>query len=147
MTEEIAKFDDVETQLLTTSAANVVCVDLDGTLIVGDLLVESFVTLFGRNPLRALVALASLRKGKAAFKREIARLVRIDPASLTYRTVILDRLRDLRRQGATIVLATASDAAYARAVAEHLGLFTDVLASDGRTNLAGSNKAAVLVKR
>ncbi len=45
------------------------------------------------------------------------------------------------------MLATAADAALARAVADHLGLFDDVLASDGQTNLKGAAKAAALRAR
>ena len=43
------------------------------------------------------------------------------------------------------MLATASDHALASRVAEHLGLFEAVHASDGRTNLKGSPKSALLV--
>src|SRR5690348_8593964 len=41
-------------------------VDLDGTLLKSDSLVEAFVALLGTRPLRALSALAALRHGKAA---------------------------------------------------------------------------------
>ena len=58
----------------------VVCVDLDGTLIAGDLLWESFVELFKRHPLRALGALLSLWRGKAHFKNIVSRHIEIDPA-------------------------------------------------------------------
>jgi 4-hydroxybenzoate polyprenyltransferase len=127
--------------------ARIVCVDLDGTLIIGDLLWESFVTLFKRRPIRALRALVSLRRGKAHFKRDIATQIEIDPAALSYREDLLDHLRELHRQGAMLVLATASDESYARAVAAYLGIFSEVVASDGRIKLSGRFKAAALVER
>jgi len=42
------------------------------------------------------------------------------------------------------VLCTASDRSIAQAVADHLGVFDDVLASDGDVNLAGDHKADAL---
>ena len=127
--------------------APVICVDLDGTLVCGDLLWESFVDLMTQRPLQGLAAMASMLRGKAAFKREIARLSPIDAAALTYRTPLVDDLRALRRDGARLVLSTAADEQYARAVAEHVGLFHDVIASDGTCNLSGTAKAAKLVER
>jgi 4-hydroxybenzoate polyprenyltransferase/phosphoserine phosphatase len=132
---------------LAVGPPRVVCVDLDGTLVIGDLLWESFVALVKRRPIRALRALWSLRRGKAHFKRAIAQEVPIDPAALLYRADLLDHLHELHRQGARLVLATASDESYGRAVAEHLGIFENVVASDGRTNLSGRHKAAALVTR
>ena len=129
------------------SATSIVCVDLDGTLIAGDLLWESFVEFVKRHPSRALASVAGLWRGKAHFKREIAREVRIDPSELSYRAEVLSALDESRRAGAALVLATASDEVYARAVAAHLGIFSDVIASDGRTNLSGRHKAAALVDR
>jgi 4-hydroxybenzoate polyprenyltransferase len=124
-----------------------VCVDLDGTLVAGDLLWEAFVDLLIRRPFRALWLLAGAWRGKARFKRQIAREVPLDPAALSYREDLLSELRDLHARGACLVLATASDEGYARAVASHLGIFADVVASDGRSNLAGSEKATALVQR
>jgi 4-hydroxybenzoate polyprenyltransferase/phosphoserine phosphatase len=125
----------------------VLCVDLDGTLIAGDLLWESFVELVKRRPFRALIALTMLWRGKAQFKRQIALHADFDASTLPYRAEVIKELTELRVRGSVLVLATASDEAQARAVAKHLGLFSDVVASDGRTNMSGSRKAAALVER
>jgi 4-hydroxybenzoate polyprenyltransferase/phosphoserine phosphatase len=125
----------------------VVCVDLDGTLIAGDLLWESFLDLVKRSPLRALLALAALVKGKAHFKRTVAAQCAVDPATLPFREDVLAELHVLRSQNTDIILVTAADELHARAVAEHLGIFADVLASDGHRNLSGARKAAVLCDR
>jgi 4-hydroxybenzoate polyprenyltransferase len=53
---------------------------------------------------------------------------------------VLELVRQERARGATIVLATASDQGWARRIAAHLGLFDDVLASDGQSNLKGRSK-------
>src|SRR6202008_1526811 len=46
-----------------------------------------------------------------------------------------------------IILATASDREMARPVAEHLRLFDEILASDGKTNLRRENKRLALVQK
>jgi 4-hydroxybenzoate polyprenyltransferase len=124
-----------------------VCVDLDGTLIAGDLLWESLVRLIRRAPLEALYVLLSLIRGKAHFKRMVAERVPIDPATLPYRKELVAQLETWRRQGVPLVLATATDRRHAISVATHLGLFSDVIASDGQTNLRGSGKAKALSAR
>jgi hypothetical protein len=42
------------------------------------------------------------------------------------------------RSGRAVVLATASDQVLAAGVSRHLGVFSDVFASDGVTNLTGT---------
>src|SRR5258706_1117813 len=83
------------------------CVDLDGTLIRGDTLWES-VMQAGRHPKVLLKAVWTLRKGKAALKQFLATEGPIDPALLVYRSDLLDYLRQARRSGRRIVLATAT---------------------------------------
>jgi hypothetical protein len=46
-----------------------------------------------------------------------------------------------------LVLATAFDEKGAMLVANHVGLFDEVLASDGKTNLRGKNKLKALAKK
>jgi 4-hydroxybenzoate polyprenyltransferase len=120
------------------------CVDLDGTLIHSDLLVESALALFARRPLMVFAMFIWLLRGKAHLKREIARRVDLDASVLPYNAALLDWLRDV--QGTrSIVLCTASDRSLAQKVSDHLGIFDEVIASDGERNMAGSNKADALV--
>lgn len=121
--------------------------DLDGTLLKTDLLLESFFSLLRQAPLAALAAPFWLLKGRAHLKREIASRVRLDAASLPYRTALLDQLRAEHAKGRSIVLATASDELLAQQVADHLQLFDSVLASDGNTNLSGERKRECLVSK
>lgn len=131
---------------MTQDSGVPLCVDLDGTLIRSDLLVESALALLARQPLMAFAMLAWLLRGKAYLKREIARRVQLDPAALPYNEPLVAWLRDI--QGTRpILLCTASDAALARGVAEHVGVFDEVLASDGTLNLSGAHKAEELVRR
>ncbi|MBS0583224.1 MAG: UbiA family prenyltransferase [Proteobacteria bacterium] len=120
------------------------CVDLDGTLIRSDLLIESALGLARRNPLNVLRCGFWLLRGKAAMKREIAARSEIDVSLLPYDERVVELLRASSRHR---VLCTASDRKYAEAVAAHLGVFDEVLASDGERNLAGADKAQALVER
>jgi 4-hydroxybenzoate polyprenyltransferase len=120
-------------------------VDLDGTLIKTDLLVESVCRLLRQKPLALLAMPFWLLKGRARLKREIAGHVQLDAALLPYRTPLLEYLRAERGMGRQIILATGSDERFAKQVADHLKLFDLVLGSDGVTNLSGKRKRARLV--
>jgi 4-hydroxybenzoate polyprenyltransferase len=122
------------------------CVDLDGTLIRTDVLVEGMVGLLvNRNVLRWVPQI--LVGGRARLKQRVAEHSRIDVSTLPYNREFLDYLETQRSLGRTLVLATAADARIAHAVAEHLKIFDEVLCSDGVRNLKGSAKAAALVDR
>ncbi|MBZ5606432.1 MAG: UbiA family prenyltransferase, partial [Acidobacteriia bacterium] len=122
-------------------------VDLDGTLLKTDLLLETLLVLLKKNPGCIFQLLLWWLKGKAYFKHQIAARTSLDAGSLPYQANFVDYLRAQRAAGRTIVLATASDAKPAREIADHLQLFDHVLASDGVTNLAGGIKRDRLVSQ
>ena len=68
-------------------------------------------------------------------------------AALPYNLPLLDWLKEQRAAGRRLILCTATDRSIADNIAAHLGVFDEVMASDGVTNLAGSNKAAALEAR
>ena len=123
------------------------CVDLDGTLIASDLLWESFCVMLRTSPGSLILVPLWLLKGRAALKWEIASRGEIDPAALPYREDVLALIASERESGRKIVLATAADGTLARAVAAHLGVFDDIIASDGIRNLKGSAKRDALEER
>ncbi|WP_031340831.1 UbiA family prenyltransferase, partial [Xanthomonas maliensis] len=118
--------------------------DLDGTLLNSDILYESVLALLARNPLYLFVLPFWLLRGKAALKRELASRVSLPAETLPYNAQVLDLLRTTEQRPR--VLCTASDALLVTPIAEHLGLFEQVIASDGKRNLSGHNKAAALVE-
>ncbi len=120
-------------------------VDLDGTLLKTDLLLESALVFLKQKLYSLLCLLLWLTKGKAHLKRQLARRVSLDPAVLPYRQELLDYLLEQRSAGRTLVLATGGDLAVAQNVADYLGLFDCVFASDGRTNLSGRFKRDRLI--
>lgn len=115
-------------------------VELDNTLIRSELLWESFAAALRRAPLQAVRALFALFWGRAALKRSLGRIGPVDPQALPYRRWFLDWLREQYARGRHLVLATAADRPQAEAVAEHLGIFDEVLASDGAYNNRGQSK-------
>ena len=64
----------------------------------------------------------------------------LDVEHLPYNRPLLEWLRAEHGAGRAIYLATAADRSLAERVADYLGIFAGVLASDGTTNLAGKNK-------
>jgi apolipoprotein N-acyltransferase len=122
-------------------------VDLDGTLLRTDLMWESLARLLRRNPLAIFQILFWWARGRAWLKQKLAARVKIDPATLPYHKRFLAWLREQKSAGRKIILATASDRAMALPVADHVGIFDEVLGSDGKNNLRGGNKLRALVAK
>lgn len=120
------------------------CVDMDGTLLNGDSLHEALLAALARQPLTLLRLPALLAGNRAELKRDLAARAGLDPALLPYNEPLLELLRREKAAGRRLVLATAADRALAEAVADHLGLFDRVIASEGGRNLRGAAKAEAL---
>jgi 4-hydroxybenzoate polyprenyltransferase len=126
------------------SSVKILGVDMDGTLLATDALWESMLILLKKKPIMVLCFPMWLLKGKAFFKRQVAHQVELNPALLPYRNEVLSFLRVEKQSGKELVLTSASDEHIVKRVADHLGLFSAVLASDGITNLSGTNKLRAL---
>lgn len=122
-------------------------VDVDGTLLKTDLLLETFLALLSRKPWNAFLALTELRHGKAAFKARLAKEAEIDISLMPLREEVVTFLRGEKARGRKVYLASAADAHLVLALSEHLGLFDGVLGSDGKVNLSGTAKAEALCAR
>ena len=122
------------------------CVDLDGTLIHTDLLLESCLLLLKKQPLAIFYVIGWLLKGKAYLKEQIASRIELRADALPYNAALLDKLRQEKELGRMLVLATASHRSLADRVAAHLNLFDVVYASDRQVNLSSSRKRDCLVE-
>jgi apolipoprotein N-acyltransferase len=122
-------------------------VDLDGTLIRTDLLWEHLARLLRRNPFQIFQILFWWTRGRAHLKKQLVQRVKIDPATLPYHEKFLTYLREQKSAGRKLVLATASDLQMALPVADHVGLFDEILGSDGKTNLRSGNKLKLLTEK
>lgn len=121
-------------------------VDVDGTLLKTNLLIESALCLFKRSP----VSLFSMLRwlvfgGRATLKHEIAQRVDLDASKLPYRSEIVALCHEARDAGRRVVLATGADIKYADAVADHLGLFDATMGTTVGSNLTGRRKLAAIL--
>lgn len=131
----------------STTATVPLCVDCDGTLIRTDLLHESVFLLLKHAPWKLVLLPWWLLRGKAFLKERLAQAVRFDWSTLPLNEEVVALARQAREAGRPVVLATASHRLLAEPLARHLGLFDDVLATDGPTNLSGSRKSDQLSER
>ncbi len=123
------------------------CVDLDGTLLNADLLLEMFVRYIKPNPLRVFNVLGWSLRGSACLKARLAEQVDLDVETLPVNASFLEWLKAQKCAGRKLVLCTAANETIAAKVAAHFGLFDEVIASCDATNVAGKVKAEQLVAR
>lgn len=119
-------------------------VDLDGTLVLTDTLVESCIRLCKINPLYLFILPIWLLKGRSIFKANVAKKVSLSVQSLPYRSELLDYIHQEKHKGRKIVLATAANESIANQVAAHLNIFDLVFASTRSINLKGDKKLEVV---
>lgn len=122
-------------------------VDLDGTLVRSDLLIESCLALLQRNAFYVLLLPFWLLRGKAWLKQQIARRASLRVDLLPYDERLIRFLREQRAGGRSLVLISAADQQLVSAVADHLGLFDEALGSTPPVNLSGLRKAHVIAER
>jgi 4-hydroxybenzoate polyprenyltransferase/phosphoserine phosphatase len=130
------------------SAPNVgvpLVVDVDGTLLVTDLLQEAALQFIAGQPLQAFRLPIWLASGKSHLKAQLADRVnpRIDTVPL--REEVLALVCDAQANGRPVYLASASDRRYVEELAERIGGIAGVFGTDAGVNLAGVAKAERLV--
>jgi 4-hydroxybenzoate polyprenyltransferase/phosphoserine phosphatase len=129
-----------------TAMKRPLCVDMDGTLLATDVLWESLMLMLKTKPSAVLLLPVWLMRGKAYFKHQVAKQTVLNPAHLAYRHDVLSFLKEEKESGTNIILASASDKGVAEGIAHYLGIFSAVLGSDGKVNLAGRNKLNAIEK-
>ena len=133
--------------LIKSAQRHPLCVDLDGTLVKTDTLIEAMLVLLRKNYLYFFLFPLWLAKGKLHFKFQVFLHADMNPTMLPYNKDVLKLIGVERDAGRPIVLATASPYLIAEKVAQHLGLFSTVLSSDESMNLKGARKADLLVEK
>jgi|HubBroStandDraft_1064217.scaffolds.fasta_scaffold80798_2 hypothetical protein len=137
----------LESQSADTKTSVPLVVDLDGSLMRTDSLVESILELARRHPLYLFLLPVWLLGGRAAFKKHLAQYSTLDVTTLPYHSQLLNYLKREHAVGRKLVLATGADESIARAVAGQLGIFDEVIASDGTHNFSGRAKRDELNRR
>ena len=122
-------------------------VDLDHTLIDTDLLFLSSLGVLTKSPWLIGHYFFWLWKGKGYLKDQLVRRFEINIPELPYNESVISYIVQRKKDGSKIILATASHKNYAFAVAKHLMIFDDVMASNKDFNLSSHNKAETLVNR
>jgi 4-hydroxybenzoate polyprenyltransferase len=118
------------------------CVDLDGVLVKSHTLFDALFQFARNRPTQLWRLPLWLALGCTRLKSELALRAPLDVARLPYNTQLLRFLEVERRAGRPIYLTTGADTTLARRVAVYLGIFDDVLASDGPTNITRRKKLA-----
>lgn len=122
-------------------------VDLDGTLVRTDTLVEGVVRALFSRPLSVASALLKLPEGRPAFKRRLAASIELDIDSLPVREDFLAFLEAEKAKGRAIHLVTAADQRIADQVARRFDVFDSATGTSGDVNLKGRNKQSHLRQR
>jgi len=130
-----------------TAPQRPLCVDLDGTLMSSDTLYESLFALIKRSPFWIFFLPVWLMRGKSQLKAEIAARVELDVTTLPYNQPFVDYLKSEKANGRKLILVTATNEKFANAIADHLGLFDEVMASSPEVNLRGRAKTDALVEK
>jgi len=115
-------------------------VDLDGTIIKSDLLVESFLALLKQSYLSVIKVPFWLLQGKSVLKAKIAQRVNIDVSALPYNNDVLAWLKREKEENRILILSTASNEKYAYQIAHYLDMFDSVQASNYHINLSSYAK-------
>jgi 4-hydroxybenzoate polyprenyltransferase/phosphoserine phosphatase len=124
----------------------IIAVDLDGTLVNSDMLIENIFLFLRHYPLRIFELIVWLLRGKAFFKRSLANAILPDVYALPYNRPLIDWLERQRSAGHSLVLATASDLRLAQRINDYLNLFVEVFGTEDK-NLSSNHKRKVLVDR
>jgi 4-hydroxybenzoate polyprenyltransferase/phosphoserine phosphatase len=121
-------------------------VDLDGTLLRSDTLLEAMLVYAKRGLRESLQLPFWLLKGKANLKEQLATRVDLPFEILPYNNEILKFLQEAKQQQRQIILATATHRIYAEQIARHLGLFDRVIATEKDHNLSSDHKRDRLIE-
>lgn len=135
---------DLAADYAPAASQAVLAVDLDGTLLRSDMLVETFWAALPGSLSGLPHLLSTARQGRAALKAELVERSTVDVALLPYNDEVIAYIRAASAAGRQTVLITASDQRLADRIATYLGLFDAVHGSTATGNLKGAEKAALL---
>lgn len=130
----------------TPDQAVPLCVDLDGTLLRTDTLLECLVLLMKEQPLSLLFVPFWVFRGKSYLKAMCAQRVNFVGKSFPYNSDVVSFIesQDPSRE---IVLITGANQSLANSISEDCGLFDKVAGSSEQLNLTGNNKLQWLVEQ
>jgi 4-hydroxybenzoate polyprenyltransferase len=122
------------------------CVDMDGTLLKTDTLLELLFGVLKQKPWVLLLLPLWCLRGKVFLKRELSARCSLNVALLPVNTDFLAFLHAEKANGRALYLATGAYRDVAQQVADHYGFFSGVLATEDK-NLTGNTKALAMVEQ
>jgi len=120
--------------------------DVDGTFLKTDMLLENFWAGLGQAPLATLKTSLTHFRNPARLKQELAGLAAMRTDLMPVNPAIKSMAEETMAQGRDVVLASASDQVLVEQLAQDHGFSPRIFASDGRTNLKGEAKADALMQ-
>ena len=132
---------------ISNSSNNPIIVDLDGTLIRSDILIESINLLIVKSPLHLFGLIKNLFLPREKMKSWLAEKLMPDVSQLPYNIELLEWLIQEKNKGRVLILATATHMNVAKVIADHLGIFSEVLATDAGRNLKAESKRDEIITR
>lgn len=124
---------------------NPLYVDLDGTLVATDTLWESLLCFVKKRPLLCWFIIPYwLYHGRVYLKSQLANNITLDVSTLPYRDDVLEFINNEKQKNRNVFLCTAAHENIATAVANHLGIFDGIIASNANNNAKGSRKLELL---
>jgi len=125
---------------------NILVVDLDGTLINSDILIECINQFLIKSPLNIFRLIYWIIFGKTYFKNKLSLNIDIDIEKLPYNFEVIEWLISLKKNtGVKLILATGSHHYYANKVSKYLNIFDFVVSSNEFINMRGYVKANTLI--
>jgi len=125
----------------------VLVADLGGAIVKTDLVYESFWLALSQNAPKAIFGMKSIIHSRAHLKFHLAEGVSLDPSLIPYNRCVLEFIRNWRAGGGRTALVAEFDQTLADDIADHLGLFDEVHASNGARHLDGRKKAEFLIQQ
>ena len=122
--------------------ASPLVVDLEGTLLRSDLLLETAVAFIRGRPWHLFQALVWFMRGKAVLAEHLAEATDIDVSVLPYDPAVIERIAAARENGRAVVLATSSHQALAERIAGYLQL-DRVVPTRNAAHAAHSNPSGI----
>ena len=135
------------TEMSNDTAEIPLCVDLDDTLVLTDTLSESVGKLIKENIFYLPMLPVWLLQGRAHLKEMVASRVKLDLEYLPFNEKVLQLIKEAKKAGRKTVLCTGANYRHAVEIAEHLGLFDEVIGSAEAENMTREAKQLELVTR
>jgi len=120
-------------------------VDVDGSLIAGDTLIEGMLRLIAAHPANLARMLGWLAQGRARLKAAVAERVGFADGDLVFHDAVVAAIREAQAAGRPVYLASGGARRHVAAVAARIGGITDIYTAGEGSGMTGRAKADRLV--